>query len=234
MAEPDNPFVSILRSMDPEKLRATLDKAEALIGQNDRLAASIGELCFAFSGLDRAVTELYCPLLGCSVVQAACVVSENIDPRCRVAIKLLYVEPLPEDWREWVAGLLRRASGELGPARNRYIHDSWRIDEAGATKIDHRVSVAKGQSRQPKEIRYDVEQKSAPEELSKIRDRTSTVTMALHVARLHLEQWRSTGLPPQLDPQWLPASTPKARFVNFQGYQQAPTQPLAPFGYEYD
>lgn len=235
MAEPDFDYEFLgERYTDPEKLREIVTRTGALIAKNDGHAKAIGDLCIGFSSLDWAITQLYVPLLQCSEAQAVCVADENISRRCTSAIKLLHLEDLPLDWLNWVVALLRRADGELGPMRNRYIHDAYAINETSTVRIDRRPKLGKPQSRQRQTVTYNTEHDAPLAEIEQARECVSTVRWALAAATQSLAVWRQTGQIPELDLLWLPACKPRARGhlqIWSRTEQEAPPPPAH---YEFD
>jgi hypothetical protein len=235
MADPEFEFEMWgMRFTDPEVLRQTLEHAQAVIDKARAHSEALGALCVAFSGLDWSITGLYEPLLQCSEAQAACIVDENISHRCAVAVKLLHLEELPAEFVDWASALLHRADGELGSLRNRYVHDAYQISAEGTLRIKRRAELGKPQSHQRRQVTYNTKHPTTVGEIEHVSQRVSTVGAALQAATCYLRTWRQSGQPPQLDPQWLPASKPKARLLNYQANVEALEIPLVPLEYDFD
>lgn len=227
-------FEDLLFKMSPDQLAANLEKAKALLAASDTHATSLGHLCVAYAGLDSAIASLYEPLLQCTPAQAACLVDENISRRCAVAIKLLHLTELPPKLIDWIVRLLRRCDGELAAERNRHIHDNWHVDPGSIKRIDARAKLGKPQSRQPATVIYNTEHPTTIEDVDRLCERVTTVSIALAAADSILRKWRQTGRRPKLDPEWLPACTPKSRCTNFQALAKSLERPLSPLVFEYD
>jgi hypothetical protein len=235
MSDPDFQFEMMgMHFNDPEILRQTLKHMEVMLEKSRALSEAVGSLCVSFSSLDWNITRLYEPLLQCSEAQAACIADENISRRCAVAVKLVHLEKLPHDLIDWISALLLRADGELGALRNRYIHDAYAIKPEGTLRIERRPKLGKPQSHQRRKVTYNTEHPTTVEEIEHVSERVTTVTTALMAAASYLRLWRQSGQPPQLDPQWLPASKPNARMRNYQADAEALEILLAPLEYDFD
>jgi hypothetical protein len=223
-----------LKPEDIELLEALLKGAEGIIGAHNAITQSIGGLALAWAALDSRVDELFEPLLECSEAQVTCILVENIGTRCEMVKKLLHVDPLPPQWVEWAEALLNRTSGELASLRNRCIHDSWRISAERATRTHKKARVGKAQSRQKRLLSLKTEHETSAEDIKHLTERIATVSIALHAAKKSLLLWRSQGKRPRVSKQWLPASKPGARMLNYQADAKALEKPLLRLRYEFD
>ncbi|MGZ3173061.1 MAG: hypothetical protein ACXU7G_08220, partial [Croceibacterium sp.] len=198
--------------------RMTREDVEHFIeGQRvfDAHLAALGQLAWSFTALDQSVDRLFEPLLQCSPEQVACMMVENISTRCTQLILLLHLEARPSQFRDWTEKLLNRVSNELAGERNRYLHDSWVMhwgggQEAKVTRTIKRPHLAAPQARKPKKITFNRRVPVTLPLMQNLASRMDTVSLALGVAGQNLETWRQKGRLPRLNPQWLPASKPKA------------------------
>lgn len=217
-----------------EQVRATLGRVKAVLDRNDQLTAAVGRLAMAWAGLDATIDKLFEPLLQCNEAHVACIRVDNIGTRCDMLKKLLYVEPLPPSFTQWLTALLQRASGELAALRNRYVHDSWTITAEAAIRIDRRAGLTRPQSRQKRELAYKTSHVTKIEELERVAACITTVSMALKAAVQILKRWRSGGPRPRAPRQWLPACKPTARCHDYLFDPEAYYRPLKPLRFEFD
>lgn len=164
-----------------DRIRATLDRAGAVIDRHQKNLVAVGRLATAWAGLDTAVDSLFEPLLDCSEAQVACILVENVSARCDMLKRLLHVEPLSPSFTDWVTSLLNRASAELAPLRNRYIHDASVVTHAAVHRTDKRAKIGKLQSRQKRSLIYKTVHEVKSEDIERLSDCISTVTLALKV-----------------------------------------------------
>jgi len=106
---------------------------------------ALGHLCAVWASLDRAINALLQNLLDCSEAQVACLATQ-MDPvasRCALARQLIYTMT-EQQW--WIADYLILVNGitnQLGPLRNRCIHDSWEFHEKAINRVDRRAKLSK-------------------------------------------------------------------------------------------
>src|SRR5688572_22377114 len=104
-------------------------------------AMQLGKLCMAWAALDGVLDEIIGNLLQCSPAQTACIVNQmdKVGIRCALITRLIYLEDVGDEWRNWFVMVLNRVSEELSPLRNRYVHDQWSIKFDGITRIEKRA-----------------------------------------------------------------------------------------------
>lgn len=104
-------------------------------------AMNLGQLCMSWAALDRVIDDLFEPLLDCSAAQVASIVTnvDNISARCDILKRFLHLEPVGDEFREWLVAVLNRVSNELAPLRNRYIHDHWSVKLDAIVRTDKRA-----------------------------------------------------------------------------------------------
>jgi hypothetical protein len=129
---------------------------------------------------------------------------------------------------------LNRTGGELAALRNRYIHDSWTIVGSLMTRVDKRAKLEKPQSHRRKALRFKTRHDTTNTDLERLTERVHTVAIALQVATKSLRLWRSEGRRPRVWKQWLPASKPNARMLNYLAESAALEKPLHRLRYEFD
>jgi hypothetical protein len=219
--------------------RAALENmAEAGKFLNQHLSA-LGALCWSYANLDSAINHLYEPLLDCSEAQVACLMVENISTRCEQLKRLLYLEAeLDADFRQWVVDLLVRCSQELAGQRNRFVHDQWgfvwNAQEHKISRVNKRPKIGKPRSREAARLIVREETETAEADITRLMGQVETVSEALFVARHTLATWRQTGSLPPLEPQWLPASKPKALGHQSTWSPEERAVPPPPYRYEFD
>jgi hypothetical protein len=216
-----------------EMLKRFIKMSSEAIRTLDKHSRKLGHICIAWAALDKSIDDMFPLLLGCSEAHAACILAEKIGTRCEQLKKLLHLSNLDHDWTEWACALLARASGELAPLRNRYVHDLWQI-QPKPVRLDRRAKIRKPQSHQKAEFAFNTEYPTGYKELERLSTCISTVSTALGVATESLQRWRAEGLPPALDPQWSPACKPNAQCPSYVRLLAAPGQPLVPSGFSFE
>lgn len=197
-----------------ESLEKAMKEAQSAMLDHAR---AIGELCMSWAALDNAVDSLLEPLMNCDRAVAASIAAatDRLESRIGIIRRLLVYRELDGPWREWVEGLFKRITDELGPLRNRYVHDQWRLKSGTILKIDKRAAIRKPQSRQPDRLVYDTSDVTPTEAVDRLRTYIDTVLFAMQFAVTDLETWRTTGRKPLPLEQLLPANKPKSRMDHF-------------------
>lgn len=183
----------------------------------------LGRLCISWAALDHELDSLFRPLLQCSAEQIAALVGniDNTAARCEMLRRLIFVEAPSEPWREWFVGLIDRITNELGPMRNRYIHDAWSVFSQPLVRRDRRALVKQAQSRQPPKLVFNTEHVAEPGEVERFTSAVSTVLAAVAFAAIDLRRWRQTGKPLEPEPRLIPASKKHARHLTPREHLEA-------------
>lgn len=110
-----------------------------------------------WSAIDRQITDLMMHILETGPDQAAILNTGLCDlaPRCTVIERLLIVSSYEEDWVDWLCSMIAIIRDELGPSRNRYVHDQWQVGVDAMRKIDTRAKLRKPKAFSRKTIGYD-------------------------------------------------------------------------------
>lgn len=215
-----------------DKIRSEMQGALDYVNHADSFAKAIGNLSIDWAHLDRKLDELFQPLLNCTAEEVACILVENIDARCSQLKRLITVAKPPRDWRDWIFAVLNRAANEIGPKRNRLLHDTWDFRDNTAARTDKRAKIKQAQSRQEETLSFDTKHPVSAEEIELLTSCVFTVSMALDAAKLDLVQWREEGRFPEFDPQWIPAGKPTARCSAFRLTDTVPPRPVPPEQFE--
>lgn len=103
----------------------------------DRYLFAMGRLCAVWPVLEREAGSLVGALLNAPDDQAACLATEirDLAPRCRLIRTLARTIPSPEEWRVDIDELCNIVTNELGPLRNRIIHDRFGTTEDDSGKM---------------------------------------------------------------------------------------------------
>lgn len=193
--------------------RAAID---ATLKNYESYSRAIGSLCIEFAELDRTIDRLFPLLLGCSEVQTACIVTDNIGAKCDSLARLVRVEAFESGWTEWLCDLLKRAGEELAQRRNRIVHDSWKFRPDGGIRVMRRAKTAIAGAGQAKTVEYNTEHRVTIDEIERLQGRVTTVILALEAAVRILDAWRTEGLHPSVPAQWIPACKAHHRCDNPQ------------------
>ena len=120
---------------------------------------ALGRLCWAWAMLDRGVNELLAVILAVDAAQVACIATE-LDPvasRVRLIRKLLHTLGMPDWWRNALTQALNIVESDVGPLRNRCIHDSWSLSEGQLVRKDRRAFLKKLKARGADILQFDLE-----------------------------------------------------------------------------
>ena len=98
----DNPIHDFIKlnfdEMSPdeiERTKAYLEGAREQLSGANEYAQAVGDLCASWAWLDRALDQLFEPILDCPTEQVACIRNENTDARCNMLSRLLHTNPNP-------------------------------------------------------------------------------------------------------------------------------------------
>jgi len=233
-------FESFLKSIDYSGLseeqrrqaRLNLEKSSHQLDRWDLITKALGELSVSWTHLDAAVDKLFQPLLNCTAEEVSCILVENVNARCSMLKRLIVVAKAPQDWQKWIFGLLDRISNEIGPMRNRLLHDALQVSDEGAYRIDKRPRLGRMRADQPISLSFNARHPVTIEDIHLLGDKMFTVSTALKIAQLSLSDWRKCGYFPQLDPLWLPASMETARCTFYRVSADELKRPLPPSNFE--
>lgn len=209
---------------------------EKNIATQQEHARAIGELCIAWAALDHAVDQMLEPLLNCGRDIVACISSsmDRTGPRLEIAKRLVVHLNLDDTWQGWLTDIFSRITEELGPLRNRYVHDRWRMKRGEMWRIDSRAQVKKPQANQPKQLFFDSGEVTPVTEVDRLRANIETVTYAIEIATFDLRNWRKTGQLRPLRQQLVPASTRRSRMDHFPLMIIWDGEQLPAYNYEVD
>lgn len=175
-----------------ESLAAALREVEDVMMDHAR---SIGELCMSWAVLDRSIDDIFGPLIQHDKGVVACLATSMEKPDARIAvIKRLFVHfDVEIEWRRWAESLFNRVVTELGPLRNRYVHDRWVLRNGEMETVDKRAKIRKVQSREPDKLVFDNSKVTTVDKVDRLRDYIDTVIVGLNFMQLDLEAWRNSG-----------------------------------------
>lgn len=199
-------------------------------------ARAIGELCISWAALDHAIDELLECLLNCDreIVVSISSSMDRLSPRVEIAKRLMVHLSLEEPWQQWFSKIFTRITEELGPLRNRYVHDRWKMKRGETWRIDSRAFVAKPQAHKPKQLYFDARHVTPATEVDRLRDNIDTVTYAIEIAVYDLRNWRKTGQLRPIRTQLAQASTPRSRMDRFPMLIVWNGEQLPPYDYIID
>lgn len=129
---------------------------------------ALGEVCMVWAALDRLLDHILMAMLDLGEHQTAIITTtiREIPPRCTMIERLLITFEFDDDWSDWLSSIMVLLRDDLGPKRNRYVHDRWLVDASGMTKIDRQVKTPKPQSRQKRQIQFDTSEAVSIEQLT--------------------------------------------------------------------
>ena len=153
---------------------------------------ALGQLCGAWATLDRGVNELLAVILKVDAAQMACIATE-MDPvasRVRLTKKLLHTLCMPGWWTDGLTQVLNIIENEVGPLRNRCIHDSWRLSEGQPIRKDRRAFLKKLEARGNHILQFDLEHTMKPDDIVTLNVDIMLGYLALKGAQCDLEDRR--------------------------------------------
>jgi len=161
----------------------------------DQYVKALGLLCAGWARLDRELNALLGAVLQCSDAQIACIATEmnDVAPRCRLLKTLVYTVDVPKLWREDVADLCNIISNEIGPSRNRYIHDNFGFVDEALHKIDRRAKLLKPASFTDLTLDFDRAEAVDNEAVERTAVQAISASARLATARFDLEHQQREG-----------------------------------------
>ena len=96
----------------------------------ERHATALGLACIAWSTLESVVNEFLGLLIPLEPGDTERIVTSNIDFRAKLEmlVHLGFMEKYKDLWFLELQTLINKIDNELRPERNRYVHDTWRLD----------------------------------------------------------------------------------------------------------
>lgn len=149
---------------------------------SDALLVELGRIAVFWGYLDREINHCIASALICTPVQAAAIATEldNVAARCRLAISLTHtIECESQEWLSQVTNLFNHVANQLGPLRNRYMHDKWETSGDAHRRVDRRVRIRKEKSFSVPSIAFDNQIDVNLQELSTLQGRILTAIVRL-------------------------------------------------------
>ncbi|MEO1922642.1 MAG: hypothetical protein ABGW84_12245 [Sphingomonadaceae bacterium] len=115
----------------------------------DQICLSIGRMSRCWGLLDYELNLLLGEMLQIDEERTSCITTElrDVAPKCRTIRALSFAVGAPQDWIATLTELLNIIQNQLGPSRNRIIHDAWyETPEQGPLRLDKRAKVTRPQS----------------------------------------------------------------------------------------
>lgn len=115
----------------------------------DQICLSIGRMSRCWGLLDFELNLLLGTLLQIDEERTSCITTElrDVAPKCRTIRALSFAVGAPQDWIAILTDLLNIIQNQLGPSRNRIIHDAWyETPEKGAQRLDRRAKITRPQA----------------------------------------------------------------------------------------
>lgn len=152
--------------------------------------------------MNRHLTDLASVLIGAGAEITAAIYSgnETLSPRCEALKKLIVVRQLNRNWQSKLTELVERVQFDIGPARNRYVHDEWHDGDFGITRIDFRTTLEKPQARQQRRLRTARWHYDEAEKVERLSGEIEIITYQIHIASIILSMHWHEGRP--LRPFW--------------------------------
>ncbi|MBU7579036.1 MAG: hypothetical protein KAF27_00990 [Porphyrobacter sp.] len=188
----------------------------------DDYAYALGRLSMAWSALDHDLQETFQWLVGTDEETAAIITTglERVEARAAPIKKLVVSQGIQPELADFIGALMNRITNEIGPERNRLIHDRWWLAQGGMERVDRRAAIKKAQSHQPASLQFNTSKLVQVSEINLLREYTHTVQEALWHLNIHLGLWRTHGVRPRLETRWTPACKPKTRLTRHQGIRE--------------
>ncbi len=115
----------------------------------EQICLSIGRMSRCWGLLDYELNLLLGEMLHIDDERTSCLTTElkDVAPKCRTIKALSFAIGAPQDWITPLTELLNVVQNQLGPSRNRIIHDAWyEAPEEGGLRLDKRAKVSRPQS----------------------------------------------------------------------------------------
>lgn len=203
---------------------------------HDSHALQLGRLCISWAVLDSYLDKILGALLRCTPDKISAITTSagDVGQRCEMIKRLIVIENPGAAWRNWLIALITRASGELAPLRNRYVHDGWHVKELKLIRTERRGKVGKPQSRTEPQYTYDAEHVTDPQDVLRLIMKVNLVWTMLAFAEYDLRVWREKGQPLEPLEQHIQASKPNVRYLTPQEHDEALRQGRQPSEYIVD
>lgn len=168
----------------------------------------------AWSVIDHYLDKLLERLVNAPADKISAITTSASDTsqRCEMIKRLIVIENPGTEWRDWLIGLINRISGELAPARNRFIHDSWHIKDLKLIRIERRGKVGRPQSRTDITYSFDTQHVTDPKDVEKLLMKVGLLIAMLAFADYDLGVWRKDDRKLLPHDEYLEATKPNARY----------------------
>lgn len=126
-------------------------------------ATLVGNLCFAWSGLELGLDKLIRGITAFPNNDVADTFLINIDARdkTRIAAGLGFLRKPSDEWFEILKWCLDQIDNDLRTRRNRFVHDLWHVSAQGIKQIGRKTGFRKPQAN--KELEYYIETERSTE-----------------------------------------------------------------------
>lgn len=155
----------------------------SIIDEAEKHFAAIGKLCASWALLDRELNRLLAVMLNCDAKQIAAIATQvdNVAARCRLIRHLIYTIPGQKWWRDDFEKVLTIIEQKISAKRNRYVHDSWTVDDEKMwVKTDRRSKLETVQKINSKILTFDDKQKVARDEIGQLNHNVIVAMICIH------------------------------------------------------
>lgn len=161
---------------------------------------SLGRLCTVWAKVDREINHLLAAMLKITDEQVACIAHEldGVAARCRLIKTVALTFDNDREWRLALETLVNIISSDLGPKRNRYVHDLWIDRDEKMLKVDRRVHVGKAASFTDKLLSFDIESNVYYDQVDTVTIQLILAAAELAKGRFDLEGRTPDGPPPRV------------------------------------
>lgn len=168
-------------------------------------ATAIGMLTIYWAALENSLLHVIERLLGTDDITASCIGTSLDKAAARATlIKRLVRRPNAapsQEWADCISGMCDQIANQLGPSRNRLIHDEWHVRESEVVRLNRNVKIGKEGPRSPDTILSNSYAPSPVEEINNLTSRVIDTMLHLSMQALQFSTWRKTGKPPEVPQQ---------------------------------
>jgi hypothetical protein len=170
------------------------DKSGQLISE---YAEAIGMLTIYWASLENTLTHVILTLLQSDEMTASCI-GASVDKAAGRAmlIQRLVLRPNEspaDEWRDCMLGLCDQITNNLGPKRNRLVHDDWNISETAIERHNTGLRIGKPSERAAKALlTYDKAPSHAPQ-IWKLTRQVIDVAFYITAVGLRYSTWKRSG-----------------------------------------
>jgi hypothetical protein len=179
------PRIAMVPMEVPEGTELTPEEKayRANLDQIQKCATAVGNLCFAWAGLETTLDKFINSFLKINHAKVQATLAANIDVRAKINIVLGlgYLLRKDNEWFDSFKWCLDTVDDNLRPRRNRFVHDLWHVSAESIKRVQKKTGFRRAKSHQPLEYYTEITEQVTEEDVWALQRDVSTMIIRLEV-----------------------------------------------------